>query len=212
MRRLLLLLAMALLPGPTLGQSLISSKPCKMDGSDCFAVAYSSLTGISASRLLGRGSAGGTGAAQEITLGSGLSMSGTTLSASGGYPVYTKTSGLTGTVQFCEILTPDPGAYGGEIEWVAIVSNGTDFAMATGVYRWAVTVVAGSSSTGGGTVGSTATATSSGGTSIGVTLLQVGDAANGKHTIVATFTGWSATTRSFTWRMRSPMVLTVNPL
>lgn len=35
-------------------------------------------------KLLGRGAASGSGAAQEITLGSGLSLSGTTLSATGG--------------------------------------------------------------------------------------------------------------------------------
>jgi hypothetical protein len=42
-----------------------------------------------ASRLLGRGSASGSGDVEEITLGTGLSMSGTTLSASGGGDVTT---------------------------------------------------------------------------------------------------------------------------
>jgi len=49
------------------------------------AVTYAKMQNVSAaSRLLGRGSAAGSGDAEEITLGTGLTMTGITISSSGG--------------------------------------------------------------------------------------------------------------------------------
>jgi hypothetical protein len=47
------------------------------------AVTFAKIQNVTAARLLGRGSAAGNGDAQEITIGSGLALSGTTLATSG---------------------------------------------------------------------------------------------------------------------------------
>lgn len=61
------------------------------------AVGYAKIQDVSAaSKLLGRGSAGGSGDVEEITLGTGLSMTGTTINASGGTGTVTSVA-ISGT-------------------------------------------------------------------------------------------------------------------
>ena len=72
----------------------------KSDNLVSWVDAFSKFQNVTASRLLGRGAAAGTGETEEVTLGTNLSFTGTTLNASGGAstgivpPTATATAGL----------------------------------------------------------------------------------------------------------------------
>jgi hypothetical protein len=72
---------------------------------DNTAVTYAKIQNVTDNRLLGR-SAGTNGSVQEITIGSGLSLSGGTLTSTGGssYSISTKTSNFTETATSGEII------------------------------------------------------------------------------------------------------------
>jgi hypothetical protein len=77
------------------------------------AVTYAKVQDVSAaSKLLGRGSASGAGDVEEITVGSGLTMTGTTLSASGGGGTYTLINDTTlGSAQASVTFSSIPNTY-----------------------------------------------------------------------------------------------------
>lgn len=109
------------------------------------AVTYAKMQNVSAaSVLLGRGSAAGSGDTQEIALGTGLSMSGTTLSSSaGGGDVYTDRTntflgpGTSGIIPI--IVQAETGQYTDLSQWrdsagtlVSSVNKTGGFAVAEG--------------------------------------------------------------------------------
>jgi hypothetical protein len=69
------------------------------------AIAPADVTFAAASRLLGRGSAGGAGAGQEITLGGGVEMSGTAIQTSAYTGDVTKAAGGTATTIANDVVT-----------------------------------------------------------------------------------------------------------
>ncbi len=98
-------------------------------------VTYAKMQNVSAaSKLLGRGSAGGSGDAEEITIGSGLTMTGTTLSASGGgsgpliYKVLLTQSGTT--APSATVLKNDLGG----VPSLSYVTSGVYRATLTGAF------------------------------------------------------------------------------
>lgn len=99
------------------------------------AVTYAKMQDVSAAtRLLGRGSAAGSGDVEEITLGTNLSMTGTVLSASGGGTVTTTGSPASGNLtQFSGASSITNGDLSGDV-----TTSGT---LATTIANNAVTTV-----------------------------------------------------------------------
>lgn len=88
------------------------------------------IENMSADTLLGRGNGGGAGAPQEITLGTGLTMAGTVLSASGGSGAFTVVSGTLTDAQIRAMFAVPiniVAAVANTIHWPVAIFLSSDF-------------------------------------------------------------------------------------
>lgn len=92
---------------------------------DPAAVTYSKIQNVSEARLLGRGQGSGVGSTQEISIGAGLQLTGTTLSATGGG------GGSLATLSDVDLSVPQEGEflrYDAAFGWTNSVASVGDIA------------------------------------------------------------------------------------
>lgn len=173
------------------------------------AVTYAKVQSVTAGRILGRGSASG-GAPEELTVGSGLSLSGTTLSATGGggsgaptgaqYVVLALDNDLTGERVLAAgtgITLSDGGAGGNATIAVSSSLSATHLTNYVNINR---TISTGSGLTGGGDLGANRTlSVSFGGTGSATTVSR----SDHTHTDTDSYVGMIETPSNKTYRLDS---------